>query len=37
MTVRPFDAKELQLTKELQEELFAAQAARVAKEGPRKL
>lgn len=37
MTVRPFDAKELQLTKELQEELFAAQAARAAKEGPRKL
>jgi hypothetical protein len=37
MVVVPFDAKKLQLTKGLQEELFAAQAARAAAEGPRKL
>jgi hypothetical protein len=37
MTTPPFDAKKLQLTKELQEELFAAQAARAAAAGPRKL
>jgi hypothetical protein len=32
-----FDAKELALTRELQEEIFAAQAARAAAELPRKL
>jgi hypothetical protein len=40
MTVVPFPkdaAKELQLTKELREELQAAQAARMATEGSRKL
>jgi hypothetical protein len=36
--MRPrFDAKELALTRELREEIFAAQAARAATEGSRKL